>query len=69
MISVKEWRKLGYIEEQSKELEVLSTIDNEDIKDIDSDTATKTLSEAMKKYHLDKDEVEKIIDEFNKIPN
>ena len=39
------WRKLGYTEEQSEELEMLSTINNDDIKNIDSDTATKTLLE------------------------
>ena len=53
------WRKLGYTEEQSEELEMLSTINNDDIKNIDSDTATKTLLETMKKYRLDKDEVKK----------
>ena len=58
------WRKLGYTEEQSEELEMLSTINNDDIKNIDSDTATKTLLEAMKKYQLDKDEVEKRINEI-----
>ena len=42
------WRKLGYTEEQSEELEMLSTINNDDIKNIDSDTATKTLLEIWK---------------------
>ena len=63
------WRKLGYTEEQSEELEMLSTINNDDIKNIDSDTATKTLLETMKKYQLDKDEVKRIIEKFNKIAN
>ena len=63
------WRKLGYTEEQSEELEMLSTINNDDIKNIDSDTATKTLLETMKKYRLDKDEVKRIIEKFNKIAN
>ena len=31
------WRKLGYTEEQSEELEMLSTINNDDIKNIDID--------------------------------
>ena len=63
------WRKLGYTEEQSEELEMLSTINNDDIKNIDSDTATKTLLETMKKYRLDKDVVKRIIEKFNKIAN
>ena len=63
------WRKLGYTEEQSEELEMLSTINNDDIKNIDSDTATKTLLKTMKKYRLDKDEVKRIIEKFNKIAN
>ena len=48
---------------------MLSTINNDDIKNIDSDTATKTLLETMKKYRLDKDEVKRIIEKFNKIAN
>ena len=63
------WRKLGYTEEQSEELEMLSTINNDDIKNIDSDTATKTLLKTMKKYRLDKDEATRIIEKFNKIAN
>ena len=63
------WRKLGYTEEQSEELDVLSAINNDDIKNIDSDTATKTLLEVMKKYRLNKDEVKRIIEKFNKIAN
>ena len=63
------WRKLGYTEEQSEELEMLSTINNDDIKNINSDTATKTLLKTMKKYRLDKDEVKRIIEKFNEIAN
>ena len=63
------WRKLGYTEEQSEELEMLSTINNDDIKNINSDTATKTLLEAMKKYQLNKDEVEKRINEILDLVN
>lgn len=64
MVVAKIWRKLGYTEEQSKELEMLSTINNNDIKNIDSDTATKTLLEVMKKYRLNKDEVKKRTNEI-----
>ena len=69
MVVAEIWRKLGYTEEQSEELEMLSTINNDDIKNIDSDTATKTLLETMKKYRLDKDVVKRIIEKFNKIAN
>ena len=69
MVVAEIWRKLGYTEEQSEELEILSTINNDDIKNIDSDTATKTLLKTMKKYRLDKDEVKRIIEKFNKIAN
>lgn len=69
MVVAEIWRKLGYTEEQSEELEMLSTINNDDIKNIDSDTATKTLLKTMKKYRLDKDEVKRIIEKFNKIAN
>ena len=64
MVVAEIWRKLGYTEEQSEELDVLSAINNDDIKNIDSDTATKTLLEAMKKYRLDKDEAKKRINEI-----
>lgn len=69
MVVAEIWRKLGYTEEQSEELEMLSTSNNDDIKDIGSDTATKTLLKTMKKYRLDKDEVKRIIEKFNKIAN
>ena len=69
MVVAEIWRKLGYTEEQSEELEMLSTINNDDIKNIDSDTATKTLLETMKKCRLVKDEVNRIIEKFNKIAN
>lgn len=69
MVVAEIWRKLGYTEEQSEELEMLSTINNDDIKNINSDTATKTLLKTMKKYRLDKDEVKRIIEKFNEIAN
>lgn len=66
---VDEFRKMGYTEEQCHELEKFSAISDDGIADIDVHDAEKMLSDAMKKYLLGKDEADKIIDEFNKIPN
>lgn len=62
------WKKMGYTEEQCQELEKLSAIGDNGMSDIDVYDAEKILSNTMKKYQLDKDEVARIIDEFNKIP-
>ena len=66
---VDEFRKMGYPEEQCHELEKFSAIGDDGIADIDVHDAEKMLSDAMKKYHLDKDKTNRIIDEVNKILN
>ena len=62
---VDEFKKMEYTEEQCQELEKLSAF-GDSMHDIDVHDAEKMLSDAMKKYHLDKDEVDRIIDEANK---
>ena len=52
---IDEFRKMGYTEEQSQVLEKLSAI-GDSMHDIDVHDAEKMLSDAMKKYHLDKGE-------------
>lgn len=66
---VDEFRKMGYTEEQCRELEEFSVIGDGGIADIEVHDAEKMLSDTMKKYQLDKDEVVRIIDEVNKISN
>lgn len=66
---VDEFRKMGYTEEQCQELEKLSAISDDGIADIDDHDAEKILSDAMKKYQIDKDEIDKIIDDFNQVLN
>ena len=65
-MSIEDWKKLGYSDEQAKELERLSHI-GDDIGDIDTHVVSQTLSEVMKKYQLDKNEVERIINDSNKV--
>lgn len=48
-MSKNDWKKLGYTDEQSEELEKLSKIGN-DMGDIDAHVADKILCETMKKY-------------------
>lgn len=62
---VDEFKKMGYTEKQCQELEKLSAF-GDSMRDIDVHDAEKMLSDAMKKYYLDKDEVDRIIDEVNK---
>lgn len=66
---VDEFRKMGYTEEQCQELEKLSMIGDGGVADIDVHDAEKMLSDAMEKYQLDKDEVDKIIDDINQVLN
>ena len=65
-MSIEDWKKLGYSDEQAKELERLSHI-GDDIGDIDTHVVSQTLSEVMKKYQLDKNEVERSINDSNKV--
>lgn len=66
---VGEFRKMGYTEEQCQELEKLSAINDCGIADINIHDAEKTLSDTMKKYQLNKDEANKIVDKFNQMLN
>lgn len=63
------FRKMGYTEEQCQELKTLSAINDCGIADIDIYDAEKTLSDVIKKYQLNKDEVSKIVDKFNQMLN
>lgn len=53
-MSVEDWKKLGYSDEQSEELERLSHI-GDDMGDIDVHVADKMLQEIMRKYELEKE--------------
>lgn len=50
---VEDWKRIGYSDEQAKELERLSRIGN-DMGDIDAHVADKILQETMKKYEVEK---------------
>lgn len=64
---VDEFRKMGYTEEQCRELEKLSAF-CDSMHDIAVYDAEKMLSDTMEKCQLDKNEVDKIIGKVNKIP-
>ena len=53
-MSIRDWKKLGYSNEQSEELERLSRI-GDDMGDIDVYIADKMLQETMRKYELEKE--------------
>ena len=53
-MSIRDWKKLGYSNEQSEELERLSHI-GDDMSDIDVHVADKMLQETMKKYKAEKE--------------
>lgn len=51
--SFEDWKRIGYSDEQAKELERLSRIGN-DMGDIDTHVADKILQETMKREELEK---------------
>lgn len=53
-MSIEDWNKLGYSDEQAKELERLSQI-SDDIGDIDAHVTDKILRETIKKYEAEKE--------------
>lgn len=53
-MSIEDWKKIGYSDEQAKELERLSHI-SDDMGDIDAHVADKILQETMKKYEVEKE--------------
>ena len=55
-MSVKDWKKLGYSYEQSKELERLSQVDG-GIRDVDIDTMVNNLKEVAKSLDCSVDKI------------
>lgn len=65
---IKEWTKLGYTDEQSKELDRLSRMGGESNNIVDANLASQSLIDAMKQFELNQDdESRKIIEKLNEI--
>lgn len=65
---IKEWMKLGYTDEQSKELDRLSQLGGESNNIVDVNLASRSLIDAMKQFELNQNnESRKIIEKLNEI--
>lgn len=65
---IKEWIKLGYTDEQSKELDRLSRLGGESNNIVDVNLASQSLIDAMKQFELNQDDKSrKIIEKLNEI--
>lgn len=66
--TIEEWIKLGYTDEQSKELDRLSRLGGENNNIIDVNFASQSLIDAMKQFKLGQDgKSRKIIEKLNEI--
>lgn len=65
---IKEWMKVGYTDEQSKELDRLSRLGEESNNIVDVNLSSQSLIDAMKQFELNSDDKSrKIIEKLNEI--